>query len=191
MHPRKLKKYIFSLLFAVCLSLLFPKDAISGATPEIIAFFGIQSAAVMPAMVFSAGVLRAEGLTLSDLKIYYRALKSHMMFCVSLLVFDYLTVASVIFGTITDWTLIIGIPWIYCVDIGKIFIFSFYLFGCLSVIMTLQFVFGFLGLLDLKKDIVQKSILRREEDEFESKFGNGRIELDNIPNRYGEKYSKE
>src|SRR5258707_11744871 len=77
--------------------------AIKEVTTEIIAFFAIQSAVILPAMIFTAGLLRGDGLTVQEIERYQLALRRQMHFWITLLFLDFLAVAIVIVGKAADW----------------------------------------------------------------------------------------
>src|SRR5258708_16611685 len=101
-----LRKYWDSALAvaaAVCGALWLTPAVINSVTTEIIAFFTIQAAVILPAMIFTAGLLRGQGLTLTEVDRYHSALRKQMSFWVTLLFFDLLAVTLLIVGKAAEW----------------------------------------------------------------------------------------
>ena len=92
---------------AVAAGLWLPGAAVKDVTTELITFFGIQAAVILPAMIFTAGILRPDGLNLPEAQRYRKALRSQMIFWIVLLALDFLTVAGLILGKATNWTVTI------------------------------------------------------------------------------------
>src|SRR4051794_32305113 len=103
---RTIEKYWDSALAvtaAICAALWLKSDIINSVTTEMIAFFTIQAAVILPAMIFTAGLLRGQGLTLAEVDRYQAALRRQMYFWVTLLFLDLLAVALLIIGKAAQW----------------------------------------------------------------------------------------
>jgi len=101
------KKWDFVVAaLAACMGAAWLAPAIiSSITPELIAFFTIQSAVILPAMIFTAGLLRGDGLTVAEIDRYQDAMRKQMYFWVVLLFTDLLAVTILIVGKAADWKL--------------------------------------------------------------------------------------
>ena len=68
--------FFLAVLLAATGAYFLPHGAVKNITTELIAFFSIQSAVILPAMIFTAGILKPDGLELKDAERYHKALKS-------------------------------------------------------------------------------------------------------------------
>lgn len=146
-----------ALLAAVCGALWLTPTVIIAITTEVIAFFTIQAAAILPAMIFTAGLLRGQGLTLSEIDRYQAALRRQMYFWITLLFLDVAAVMFVILGKAANWRWKVSIEG-YGADLGWILIFIVVFVATLAVLRMVPFVLGVLSLLDLNGLLVRKSV---------------------------------
>lgn len=161
-------------------------DAVKDITTELITFFSIQSAVILPAMIFTAGILKPDGLELEDAQRYHRALKTQMLFWVVLLGLDFIAVAAVILGKALKWHLDFPLPSPYRpIDLGWIFPTVLYFSGSLAVFRTIPFVKGVLSLLDLNSEMTEKAIGRRNRLEVADKKSKAAPRTMTIPEGYG------
>src|SRR3984957_4293355 len=93
----------FAVAAAVAAAQWLPASVMRGLTTELIAFFTIQSAVILPAMIFTAGILRGDGLTLTEIDRYQYALRRQMFFWTTLLFLDLFATAIVIVGKAANW----------------------------------------------------------------------------------------
>ncbi|MEN3167759.1 hypothetical protein [Gluconobacter sp. OJB] len=155
-----------STALAVIGGIYLKNDAVKDITGELITFFSIQSAVILPAMIFSAGILKPDGLELEDADRYHRALKMQMVFWVVLLALDFIAVVALIAGKALAWKLVLPIFGTNRhVDLGWIFPTVLYFSGSLTIFRTVPFVQGILSLLDLTSEMTQKAIKRRNKME--------------------------
>jgi hypothetical protein len=154
-------------------------------TTELIAFFSIQSAVILPAMIFTAGILKPDGLEVDELDRYHKALKMQMRFWVTLLSLDFVAVAALIIGKGADWSIVVNLPHMPPVDISSILPATVFLAGTLAVVRTAPFVHGVMSLLDLNSDLAKKAIIRRNKREL--KEHNAKATTDDfiLPEGYG------
>jgi hypothetical protein len=148
-----LQKWDFfsAALLAVVGAYFLPHNAMKDITTELIAFFSIQSAVILPAMIFTAGILKPDGLELEDATRYHKALKAQMLFWVALLSLDFVAVVS---------------PQHFKpFDLGWLLPAILYFSGSLAVFRTVPFVRGVLSLLDVNSDMTLKAITRRNRIE--------------------------
>jgi hypothetical protein len=137
--------------------------ALKEVATEIIAFFGFQSAVILPAMIFTASVLRAEGLSVSEVQRYQSALRQQMHFWVSLLVLDFLAVCVLIAGKASEWKHIVTVPYFAkTFDSGPVLLALTAFLGTLAVLRLIPFVKGVISLLELNGELTQKAIRARE-----------------------------
>jgi hypothetical protein len=135
------------------------RSALTSVTTDLIAFFGIQAAVVLPAMIFTAGILRPEGLSLAEAKRYQSALRTQMKFWIVLLALDFLTVGSLIFGKAGGWRIAGTLPWVeWPVDLSRPFIAITVFVGALAILRTIPFVKGVLSLQSLNGELTEKAI---------------------------------
>lgn len=143
-----------------------PGATMKDVTTELIAFFGIQSAIILPAMIFTAGILRPDGLSLPEAKRYRKALRSQMWFWIVVLALDFLTVAGLILGKALDWTLVLeGTETRPARDLTPYLTGAVTFLGALAMLRTIPFVRGVLSLLELNSDLTEKAIKRRDRAE--------------------------
>lgn len=162
-----------AIVAAVAGGLWLSGAMISDVTTELITFFGIQAAIILPAMIFTASVLRPEGLTLPEAKRYRKALRSQMIFWIVLLALDFLTVASLIFGKAAKWTFLMPqIRDIGPIDFSGLVIGVTVLLGTIALLRTVPFIRGVLSLHELNCDLAEKAIKLRNSsilEEFDEK----------------------
>jgi len=174
---------ILAAVGAYCL----PHDAVKDITTELIAFFSIQSAVILPAMIFTAGILKPDGLELEDAVRYHRALKSQMLFWVALLGLDFVAVVALIAGKALAWALSAALPYnLHPINLGWFLPGVLYFAGSLAVFRTIPFVRGVLSLLDLNSDMTQKAIKRRNRVELAEKKAQADPTPLALPKGYGE-----
>jgi hypothetical protein len=163
-----LQKWDFfsAALLAVVGAHFLPHTAMKDITTELIAFFSIQSAVILPAMIFTAGILKPDGLELGDATRYHQALKAQMLFWVALLSLDFVAVVALILGKALNWSLSLPMPENFKpFDLGWLLPAILYFSGSLAVFRTVPFVRGVLSLLDVNSDMTLKAITRRNRIE--------------------------
>ena len=178
--------FICAAIIAGSGAYFLPYDAVKDITTELIAFFSIQSAVILPAMIFTAGILKPDGLELKEAERYHRALKNQMLFWVVLLGLDFVAVASLISGKALGWHLEVIIPGVETeIQLGWLFPSLLYFSGSLAVLRTIPFVRGVLSLLDLNSEMAQKAIKRRNRLETEQRRGKLDQAPMELPSGYG------
>ncbi|MBC7584163.1 MAG: hypothetical protein H7316_10485 [Tardiphaga sp.] len=130
---------------------------ITSITTEAIAFFTIQSAAILPAMIFTAGLLRGQGLSLVEVGRYQAALKKQMEFWVTLLFLDLAAVMLLIIGKAADWKWKVSFEG-YGANMAFVLIFCTCLSGVLALLRMVPFVRGVMSLLELNGLFVRKAL---------------------------------
>ena len=138
-------------------------------------------------MIFTAGILKPDGLELADARRYHRALRSQMIFWVVLLSLDFVAVVALIAGKALSWTFEIplrasGKP----IDLGWLFPAVLYFAGGLAVFRTIPFVKGVLSLLDLNSEMTEKAIIRRNSLESADKKTKTDSKPMELPKGYGQ-----
>ncbi len=146
---------------AVAAGRWLPPSVIKDITTELIAFFAIQSAAVLPAMIFTAGILRGDGLTLAELDRYQMALRRQMHFWATLLLLDLLATGIVIVGKAADWKWKITVSH-WTEDFGWLIIALAAFVTTWAVLRMVPFVRGVISLLDLNGLLVKKALQARQ-----------------------------
>lgn len=178
--------FLLAALLAALGSYYLPANAVKDITTELIAFFSIQSAVILPAMIFTAGILKPDGLELDEAARYHKALKSQMLFWVVLLGLDFFAVVSLIVGKAVGWSIVIDLPnYSFSADVGWIIPVVLYFSGLLAILRTIPFVRGVLSLLDLNSDMTQKAISRRNRIEAKDRQARANPAPMSLPDGYG------
>lgn len=172
-----------SLLAAILGARLLTQGVIVSVTTEVIAFFTIQAAVIFPAMMFTAGLLRGDGLTVVEVEKYRAALRRQMHFWVVLLCLDLAAVFLLIVGKAADWRWKISVSG-YSANFGFVIIGLAVFVGTLAILRMAPFVRGVMSLLEMNGWLVKKSVQARENPSVPSQTD---IESPNIalPEGYG------
>jgi hypothetical protein len=152
---------VLAVAAAVAAAFWLSPATLKEITTELIAFFTIQSAVILPAMIFTAGLLRGDGLTVQEIERYQLALRRQMHFWITLLFLDFLAVAIVIVGKAADWKWKISVHG-WSSDFGWLMIALTALLGTLAVLRMIPFVRGVTSLLELNGWLAKKSIQARD-----------------------------
>ncbi|MGO9399722.1 MAG: hypothetical protein ACLP19_18035 [Xanthobacteraceae bacterium] len=155
--------FAFAVVAAAAAALWLPSSVIRDLTTELIAFFTIQSAVILPAMIFTAGILRGEGLTLLEIDRYQAALRRQMYFWTTLLFLDLLATASVILGKAANWTWNITV-WHHTGDFGRALVALTVFMTSWAVLRMIPFVAGVMSLLNLNGELAKKAIQARNAE---------------------------
>lgn len=148
---------------AVAAGRWLPPSVIKDITTELIAFFAIQSAAVLPAMIFTAGLLRGDGLTLAEIDRYQKALRRQMYFWATLLFLDLSATGIVIVGKAADWKWKITTAH-WTEDFGWLIIAFTAFLTTWAVLRMVPFVSGVISLLDLNGLLAKKALQARQAE---------------------------
>jgi hypothetical protein len=179
--------FLATALLTVLGAYYLPHDAMKDITTELIAFFSIQSAVILPAMIFTAGILKPDGLELEDANRYHKALKAQMLFWVVLLGLDFVAVIALIAGKALGWTLNLPLPAPHKpLDLGWLLPGVLYFAGSLAVFRTIPFVRGVLSLLDLNSEMTEKAIKRRNRLEVADNRSKAEPKPMELPKGYGQ-----
>ena len=121
-------------------------------TRELISFFSIQAAVVLPAMTLTSGILRSDGLEYSQAKQFIRALTQQMKFWSVLVFLDFLVISLLIFGKAVSWSFLI----IYAeknveYDLSIIYLFILFFVGLLAFFRTISIIKGVYSLFELSR----------------------------------------
>jgi hypothetical protein len=132
-------------------------------TTELIAFFAIQAAVILPAMIMTAGILRGDGLQLAEVDAYHNALRRQMHFWVTLLALDFLCVTFLIIGKAVEWKINLPIWHVTApVKLGDVFVGVTVFAVALCFLRMIPFVRGVISLLEMNSNLVRISIKERE-----------------------------
>ena len=169
---------------AVCGALWLTPTVINSVSTEVIAFFTIQVAVILPAMIFTAGLLRGQGLTLAEVDRYQGALRRQMHFWVTLLFLDLLAVTLIIVGKAANWRWKVSIEG-HSADIVWMLVFVGTFVSTLAVLRMIPFVRGVMSLMELNGLLVRKSV---EAAAVESRSETVPVNPEplNMPEGYGE-----
>lgn len=163
----------------------------SNISTELIAFFGIQAAAVLPVMIFAAGLLRPDGVTLEEARQYRKALKMQMRFWITILALDFISVILIISGKAVGWAIYFGIPYVgEWVNVGVVLSAVTFFFVSLTCMRMVPMVRGISSLQILHGDLTEKAIVKENRvlgspyrdtkpaSAFKSPEGYGRVRAD-------------
>lgn len=162
---RRAFRYWDSILSAIAASaaaLCLPPAILKEITPELIAFFTIQSAVILPAMIFTAGLLRGDGLTLDEIDRYQRALRTQMIFWVTLLFLDLAAVVFLVLGKAADWTWKITVVGHHTGDFGWVLMWLTVAISALAIFRMVPFVQGVMSQLELNATLAKLAIKARD-----------------------------
>jgi hypothetical protein len=148
---------------AVSAGLWLPPSVIANITTELIAFFTIQSAVILPAMIFTAGLLRGDGLTIAEIDRYQSALRRQMEFWTTLLFFDLFATAIVVVGKAANWKWKISVAG-WSEDFGWVMVALTVFMTTWAILRMVPFVRGVMSLLDLNGFLAKKSVQARLEE---------------------------
>lgn len=170
---------------AVAAALIVTPASLSSVTGELVTFFGIQAAVLLPAMLLTATILRPDGLSPKDVRRYRGALHGQMTFWSVLLLLDFLAVALVIAGKLTGWIFTLYVPSRGWVDTSELMVAVTSFVGALAIIRMIPAVIGIFSLMKLNVDLVGKAVdgraaevageRRREATPFETPADYGRV----------------
>ena len=163
---RKIFRYsdsVLALIAGVSSAAWLPAATVKDITPELMAFFTIQSAVILPAMIFSAGLLRGDGLTLREVDLYQGALRRQMRFWVVLLFLDLIAAAILVLGKAANWTWKITIHG-HVGQFGWVMIGATGLFGVLAILRMIPFVQGVMSQLELNGELARKLVQSRDRE---------------------------
>jgi hypothetical protein len=178
--------FFSAALLAAAGAYFLPHNAMKDITTELIAFFSIQSAVILPAMIFTAGILKPDGLERKDATRYHKALKAQMLFWVALLSLDFVAVVALIAGKALNWILVLPMPaQLKPFDLGWLLPAILYFSGSLAVFRTIPFVRGVLSLLDVNSDMTLKAITRRNRIENAERKAQADPRPMDLPEGYG------
>jgi hypothetical protein len=140
-----------------CGAVWLTPSVVSSITTEVIAFFTIQAAVILPAMIFTAGLLRGQGLSLSEVDRYHSALKKQMHFWVTLLFLDLLAVTFLIVGKAAEWRWKVSVSG-HGANIAWVLFFCATAVGTLAMLRMIPFVRGVMSLMELNGWLVRKAV---------------------------------
>lgn len=155
---------MLALLAAIAGARFLTHDVIISVTTEVIAFFTIQAAVIFPAMMFTAGLLRGDGLTVAEVEKYRAALRRQMHFWVTLLCLDLTAVFFLILGKAADWKWKVSVSG-HSGNFGFVMVGIAVLVGALALLRMAPFVRGVMSLLEMNGWLVKKSVQARERNE--------------------------
>lgn len=170
---------------AVAAALLVRPASLTAVTGELVTFFGIQAAVLLPAMLLTATILRPEGLSPHDVRRYRGALHGQMTFWSVLLLLDFLAVGLVIAGKLASWSFTLFVPFRGWVDTSSIMVALTTFVGALAMVRMIPAVVGIFSLMRVNLDLVGRAVgtrvidehdeRRREAKPFEPPAGFGRV----------------
>ena len=147
-----------------------PPGLMQQASVELVTFFSLQAAIIMPALIVSITVLKTDALSLHDFDTYHDALRRQMQSWVWFMAICYLGMVTVVLSNLTDWC--------YGLLSSLLLTFSF-----LIMFRAIYFVRGVIGLFDIRrrqtKKMIEREVVHRQD---EVRKQSKRI---NVPEGYG------
>ena len=154
-------RFALSAFGALVLVFSLPKSAPGTASQELLAFFGLLMAGVLPTMVLAASSLRSGALSRRRIQRYYDALVVQMRVWAGLFMLSLFASLVVIIGKLVGWTLPLTTPilaayqptWLPSLDI--IYGFNFIILFCLFLLVSraAAIIAGLRSLLRLSAEI--------------------------------------
>lgn len=159
-----------ALASSVAAAFFADAQSLTAASGEIVTFFGIQAAAIFPAMLLTATILRPEGLSPRDVKRYRGALHGQMVFWSTLLGLDFAAVGLVIAGKATNWHFpLLYVPFHGWTHISAVVIGVSFFIGVLALARTVHAIIGIFSLMKVNLDLVEKTVGERVKHESEER----------------------
>ncbi len=154
---------ILAIVVASAAAVWLPTATLKEITTELIAFFTIQSAVILPAMIFTAGLLRGEGLTIEEIDRYQAALRKQMVFWVTLLFLDLMAVMFLVLGKAADWRWKITIAH-HSGHFGWVLVWITTALSALAILRMVPFVQGVMSQLELNASLAKLAVKARERE---------------------------
>jgi hypothetical protein len=152
--------FILALALSAVAAFCLDPHLLDKVSSEIVAFFAIQAAAIFPAMIFAAGILRPDGLRPRDIKNLGKALRSQLGFWSVLLILDFAAALLVVMGKAFNWYAPAPIQ---LLDSGKNYapFWSALTVFCMSLALLriISMVNGIFSLLDLNIEMTTRGVL--------------------------------
>ena len=189
MSPNVRKYWMVLVSVGVALTLPFalPKGALAGVSQELLAFFGLIMAGVLPAMVLAASSLRAGSLSSKRIQSLFEALMVQMRVWAGLFLIALVASLLVIFGKLTQWSVQFPASWPivsqseYLKQIDLIWLINGAIVFCLSL-LSLRAMSVFVGLRSLLRLSAEISISEANEKE-QARLKKMEEELRSIPDQ--------
>jgi hypothetical protein len=153
---RKCWDMLLAVAAGICGGLWLTAAVVNSITAEAIAFFTIQAAAIFPAMIFTAGLLRGQGLSMLEIDRYQAALRRQMHFWVTLLCLDIAAVFFLIIGKAANWRWNVSVEG-HGTDLAWVLAFVVVFVSTLAILRMIPFVRGVMSLLELNGALVKKA----------------------------------
>lgn len=171
---------------AVVGALMLTPTNLGHVTADLVVWYGVQAAAILPAMIFAASILRPDGLTITELRRYRAALRSQMGFWAAQLLLNFLAALSLIAGEAVDWKIAAPVHWLASShEYAPGFIGVATFFGTLAVLRSVAFVNGVFSLLELNGELNEKAVIARTAAEAGKGVGAKKPSLIKTPDDYG------
>jgi hypothetical protein len=155
--------FLLAFGLAVAAGLWLGAEAIGRVSADVVVFFGIQAAAILPAMIFAASVLRPDGLTTGDVTKYRKALRRQMGFWIAHLAINFGAALALIAGEAVQWKAPAPFSWMSAGTVaapGFVGIAAF--LAALAVLRSVSFISGVYSLMDLNGELTEKAVQARE-----------------------------
>lgn len=156
-------------------SAYLPVNGFEPAADTIVTFASFVAAAAVPAAILAATLLRANGLTIQELRAYRIALNEQLNFLFGLIAIATALVTVVIVGKMLGWAQyyqLLTQIWGWEIGISSSRVFNFVI-SFLAVLMTFRF-YGFFvatkGMFSFYSNAVESEALQKEKAELTQRF---------------------
>lgn len=175
---------IVSTVVGILAAYFVAPDIWSNITSEVVAFLAIQAAAVLPAMIFTVGVLRPDGLSIREVDRFQYALRAQMRFWIVLFILEFVSAFLWILAKAFSWKFVLSFGDDFQkLDISGVWSILVISTTSLALLRTIPFIRGVLSLLDLTGELTKRAIKARTSQRQEADFEFGQVAR---PDSYGE-----
>jgi hypothetical protein len=173
-NVRKYWRVLVSVTVALLLPFALPKVAMANASQELLAFFGLIMAGVLPAMVLAASSLRAGSLSSKRIQSLFEALVVQMRVWAGLFLIALVASLLVLLGKFTQWSIQFPSSWQvvntneYLKQLDLIWLINGAIIFCLSLLSlrAMSVIVGLRSLLRLSAEISISEANEREQARF-------------------------
>lgn len=159
-----------SALMSLLAAIFLPRDAYHASSELIATFSGFIAAAIVPAMILSATLLKSSGMNLSDFRKYRYAIHIQMDFLTGLLAVTIFLIFFVLLGKVFPFNTIHFV--VYHIDIYlyrfENFIITFFL--CLLFIRFFNVLTAIRSMFFFHAKTIEKEIKEIQKYKFEKQF---------------------
>ena len=169
---RRSLRLAIPVIVGVAGAYVLKSDFFDTATQELMALFGLVMAAVLPAMVLNATMLRPAGLSVQRIRTYQRALIRQVRLWAYLFLVSLIACFCIVVGKSIRWSIPIKIPSIeslgipdYQTDLA--FMLNFFVVAFITTVLmrAIAVIDGIMSLINLSADLAVSEAQKRDEAE--------------------------